>query len=164
LSRHPLFNLLAFGHLWLPGPTSQRTISVAKHRFPIYLAYSGRGIGIFIGIAPIEPDERGIISSRRLKAKKQHDGWENPLKLAFYYRDTMEKGRTMAEIAGMLGVTKTRVIQIMNLLKLHPEIQDYLNNTKRSLDTRLLTERRLRDIVAVQNSEDQLAAFRKLIF
>jgi hypothetical protein len=43
------------------------------------------------------------------------------------------------------------------------DIQDYLNDAEYDLDTKLLTERRLRDIAVIQSSEDQLAAFRKLI-
>ncbi len=63
----------------------------------------------------------------------------------------------------LFTVLDTQKSLVMDLLKLHPEIQDYLNNTKHDLDAKLLTERRLRDIAAIQNSEDQLAAFRKLI-
>ena len=51
----------------------------------------------------------------------------------------------------------------MSLLNLHSEIQEYLNNAEHSLDMQLPTERRLRDITIIQDSEDQLAAFRKLI-
>jgi hypothetical protein len=149
--------------IWLPGPTSQRTISIAKHRFPIYLAYEDRGIGIVAGIAPIEPDERGIISSHRLKAKNKHDGWENPLKLAYYYRKLMEQGKTKAEIAGLAGVSRARVTQVINLLNLHSNIQKYLGNTKYNLDAKLLTERGLRQIAVVQDSDRQLRAFWELI-
>ena len=63
----------------------------------------------------------------------------------------------------MLGVSRARVTQVMNLLDLHPDIQKYLNNAKHNLGAKLLTERRLRDIAIIQNSEEQLAAFRKLI-
>ncbi len=50
----------------LPDPTSQRIISLARDSFPIYLAYDGCGIGIIIGIAPINPDETGVVSSGNL--------------------------------------------------------------------------------------------------
>ena len=75
----------------------------------------------------------------------------------------MENGKTRADIARTMGSSRARVTQIMSLLKLHPKIQDYLNNAKHDLDTKLLTERRLRDVAVIQNSEDQLEAFRKLI-
>jgi len=161
LGTHPEF--LDERLLWLPVPTSQRTISVAKHRFPIYLAYNGRGICIILGIAPIEPDETGAVSSGNLKARNQHDKWENPLKLAFYYRELMEQGKTKAEIARTAGVSRARVTQVMNLLNLHPEIQRYLNKSEHELDAKLLKQIRLRDIAVIHNTEEQLAAFRKLI-
>jgi len=75
----------------------------------------------------------------------------------------MEQGQTKAEIARMVGVTRARVTQVTNLLNLSPDIQEYLNNAKHKLDTKLMTERRLRKIAVIQNNEDQLAAFRKLI-
>ena len=75
----------------------------------------------------------------------------------------MEQGKTKAEIARIAGVSRARVTQVMSLLNLHLEIQEYMNNAKHDLDAKLLTERRLRDIAAIQNSEDQLTAFRKLI-
>jgi hypothetical protein len=63
----------------------------------------------------------------------------------------------------MMGISRARVTQIMSLLNLHPDIQEYLNNTKHDLNAGLLTERRLRGIAIIQNSEDQFAAFRKLV-
>ena len=148
---------------WLPGPTSQRTISVARYNLPIYLAYKGHGIGIFAGIATIEPDAKGIVPSCHIRSKSQNKGWENSLKLALHYRELMEQGKTKAEISRVAGVSRARVTQVTSLLGLLPEIQKYLCTSGHSLDMELLTERRLRDIATIQNSEDQLATFRKLI-
>ena len=89
--------------------------------------------------------------------------WQNPLRLALRYQAFLEDGKTKADIARIVGSSRARVTQVMSLLKLHPEIQVYLNDTKHDLNAKLLTERRLRDVAAIQNSEDQLAAFRKLI-
>ena len=148
---------------WLPGSKSQRTISVARYRLPIYLTYNGRGIGIIAGIAPIEPDETGVVSSDRLKAIERSHKWQNPLRLASKYQTLLDNGKTKADIARTMGISRARVTQVMSLLKLHPEIQDYLNNTKHSLDAKPLTERKLRDIAAIQSNEDQLTVFHKLI-
>jgi len=97
-----------------------------------------------------------------LKAIEPNCKWQNPLKLALRYQALLEGGKTKADIARIMGSSRARVTQVMSLLKLHPDIQVYLNNTKHDLNTELLTERRLRDIAAIQNSEDQLTAFRKL--
>ena len=75
----------------------------------------------------------------------------------------MENGKTKADIARKVGTSRARVTQVMSLLKLHPDIQKYLNSTEHDLNAELLTERILRDIAAIQNSEDQLAAFRRMI-
>ncbi|MFC1715293.1 hypothetical protein ACFL6S_16610 [Candidatus Poribacteria bacterium] len=79
------------------------------------------------------------------------------------YRELVEQGRTKVEIAGMAGISRARVTQVMNLLNLHSEIQNYLSDAEHGLGTELLTKRKLRDVAAIQNSEEQLAAFRKLI-
>ena len=79
------------------------------------------------------------------------------------YQALLDKGKTKADIARIMGISRARVTQFMNLLELHPEIQKYLNNTKYESDNKLLTERRLRDIAIIQSNEDQLTAFRKLI-
>lgn len=148
---------------WLPGPTSQRTISVARYKLPIYLTYNGRGIGIIVGIAPIEPDETGVVPSSNFRTKNRHNRWENLLKLAFHYRELMEQGKTKAEIARTPDVSRARVTQVMNLLNLHPDIQEYLNNAKYKPDTKLITERGLCQIATIQDSNEQLRAFGKLI-
>ena len=163
LSRHPPFNYLRAVTLWLPRPTSQRITSIARYSFPVYLAYDGRSIGIIMGIAPIEPDETGVISSGNLEVRNQRDKWENPLKLALCYKELMRQGKTKAEIARLKGISRARVTQIVGLLNLYPDIQDYLNNAKYKQDSKLLTERALRNIAVIQNSKEQLAAFRKLI-
>jgi hypothetical protein len=150
---------------WLPVPTSQRTISVsvARHRVPIYMAYHGRSIGMIFGIASIEPDETGIVPSDGLKAMERNHKWQNPLKLASKYQAFLKSGKTKADIARMVGSSRARVTQIMSLLSLHPDIQEYLNNAKHDLGMKLLTERKLREIAIIQDSNEQLRAFGKLI-
>lgn len=89
--------------------------------------------------------------------------WQNPLKLALRYQALLANGKTKTDIARMMGSSRARVTQVMNLLNLHSEIQEYLNNSGRGMDTKLLTERRLRDIAVIHDREGQLTAFRKLI-
>ena len=162
LNFHPEF--LDERLLWLPGPTSQRTISTGKHKFPIYLAYDGRGIGIVAGIAPIEPDDTGIVPSDGLKAMERSHKWQNPLRLALRYQTLLENGKTKADIARTMGSSRARVTQVTSLLNLHPEIQECLNETEHDVNVNLLTERRLRKIAVIQDSDEQLRAFQKLIF
>lgn len=75
----------------------------------------------------------------------------------------MEQGKTRADVARIAGVSRARITQVMSLLKLHPEIQDYLNNAEHNLNTKLLTERGLRKIVRIQDKDEQLRIFKQLI-
>jgi hypothetical protein len=67
--------------------------------------------------------------------------------------------RDYAHVAAVLGVSRPRVTQIMNLLLLAPEIQEaILDLPERST----ITERRLRAIVAESQWEAQMRLWRLL--
>jgi len=66
-----------------------------------------------------------------------------------------------AKLAQREGVSRARVSQILNLLKLAPEIKDYLRNTQDGRILRFFTERRLRRIATLQNWEAQGKEFLK---
>lgn len=89
--------------------------------------------------------------------------WQDPLGLALRYQALLENGMTKVDIARMMGSSRARVTQVMSLLNLHPDIQEYLNNAKCKPDTKLITERGLRRIATIQDSNEQLRAFGMLI-
>ena len=74
------------------------------------------------------------------------------MKLALQYNEILESGiiASQADLARQLGVSRAKVTQIMNLLKLAPEIRDFIANLE-DTDERLqlLTERRLRPLVRI---------------
>ena len=78
-------------------------------------------------------------------------------------KELLEQGKTKARIARMSGISRARVTQVMNLLNLQPEIQKYMNRMGHNLDAKLITERRLREISLIQDSNEQLRAFRNLL-
>ena len=149
--------------IWLPSPRTQRTISRAVYRFPIHLRYKGKTIAICVGVATVEADENGIVSTWAIHRQERHDRWQNPLVLAYQFKALVDDGMTRAEVARMVGVSRARITQVMNLLKLHPQIQQYLMQAKDDTNTRLLSERSLRSIAAMPDTHQQLRAFQAMI-
>ena len=70
--------------------------------------------------------------------------------------------KSQAEIARQEGVNKARITQIMNLLKLAPEIQDYLKNLKEPKSIHFFTENRLRPIAKTKDHHEQTRKFEEL--
>ncbi len=67
--------------------------------------------------------------------------------------------RNLAEAARVLGLTRARVTQFMNLLLLSPEIQLALLELPPTTGRDMVTERSLRKIVAEPMWERQVVAF-----
>jgi hypothetical protein len=84
---------------------------------------------------------------------------------ALVYKRMLDKGvvGNKAELARKEGVSRARVTQILNLLNLAPEIQNYLMTTTDRKNLRFLTERRLRTIASLANHDEQVQQFRELI-
>jgi len=70
--------------------------------------------------------------------------------------------KSRIELAQREGVSRARVSQILNLLKLAPEIKEYLKDIHDESVLRFFTERRLRRIAPLQNWETQRREFMKL--
>ena len=127
------------------------------------MIYNGHAISIAIGIASVKGNVSGIVTADKIKAMKQHSVWSNPLDIATHYNELIKQGMTKAKIAKLMGVSRARVVQIMNLLKLNPDIQKYLNNAKDDPNYSLFTERKLREITKIQDHDNQLRAFKEMI-
>jgi hypothetical protein len=69
---------------------------------------------------------------------------------------------TKAGLARKLGISKARFIQIMNLLKLAPEIREYLKDPNDPLPLNYFNEKRLRPIASIKDKQKQLAKFNDL--
>ena len=68
---------------------------------------------------------------------------------------------SQADLARREGLSRPRVTQILNLLKLAPEIQQAILELPVGTPERLVTERKLRDVAHLQH-EEQLVALRKI--
>ena len=68
----------------------------------------------------------------------------------------------MSELAKEEGITRARMTQIMNLLKLAPEIREYIRNLNDPEEIDYFTERRLRKISSEAEPEIQVKRFEQL--
>jgi transcriptional regulator with XRE-family HTH domain len=86
------------------------------------------------------------------------------LKKAEKYAEKLKKRevKSQAEIARKTGVNKARITQIMNLLKLAPEIQDYLKNLTDWSQIQYFTEKRLRPITKTKDHQEQIRKFEEI--
>ena len=88
--------------------------------------------------------------------------FRNPIKEALKYRQFLEedRGRTQAEAARFFGVSRARVTQVLNLLKLDESVLSFVLGLD-STDERLkrVTERRLRPLVQITDHGVQREEF-----
>ena len=69
---------------------------------------------------------------------------------------------TQAALARKLGLSKARLTQIMNLLKLDPEIRSFIKNLDDPGLLYYFNEKRLRPIASTRSREIQLEKFETL--
>ena len=110
-------------------------------------------------VSPIEPAGTEPTAPRKEPAIPV----VNPVKQAFILKDLLENGAyaTQSDLAKRLGISRARVTQTLNLLKLAPKILDVLLNQPDN-QVHLFSERRLRPITQILSQKKQMAAFRKL--
>ncbi len=65
-------------------------------------------------------------------------------------------------MASKLGISKARLTQMMNLLKLAPEIREYLKDLNDPSPLNYFNEKRLRPIASIKDKQRQLAKFADL--
>jgi hypothetical protein len=87
----------------------------------------------------------------------------NPVKQAFIFKDPLKHGTcaTQADLAKHLDMSRARVIQMLNLLKLAPSILDVLLNLPDN-QFHPFSERRLRPITQISSPKRQTTLFRKM--
>jgi hypothetical protein len=89
----------------------------------------------------------------------------NPIKQALAMTQLLESSeiRSKADLARHLGISRARVTQTLNLLRLAPDIQKYILALPNK-EAAFCTERRLRPLTQVKSRQAQLAAFRELVW
>jgi len=71
--------------------------------------------------------------------------------------------KNAAQIAKDKGVTRARVCQVMSLLRLAPEILEYIGDLDGSEGCLHLTERRIREIAVIEDQDEQRARFGEMV-
>lgn len=88
---------------------------------------------------------------------------QNPLALALSFQDMIANGevRNQSHLAHKMGVSRARITQLLNLLKLAPEIQQLLLDLPPD-QVAQIPERKLRNLVSIAPKSRQIAAFRNI--
>jgi ParB/RepB/Spo0J family partition protein len=101
-----------------------------------------------------------MIAPQRAIPRRPKRSQKSAIEQAFEFRRLLDGGvvNSQAEIAERLGISRARVTQVLNLLKLPQAVLSLLAD---SGDTRW-SERRLRGVLALPSHEDQVAAVRAM--
>ena len=93
---------------------------------------------------PITPSNQNLIKI----CKGQY---RNPIFLAREWRISLDNGeyQSLADLARHLEVSRARVTQIMNLLKLSLEVVEMISSSGHPLRSSILSERKLRPLLAL---------------
>ncbi len=86
------------------------------------------------------------MQASRPKAKKTY---RNPVALALEWRRALDRGRytSQADLARKKGISRARVIQILNLLRLSPKVTGIIRSLGDPLPSRTITEKQLRSTI-----------------
>jgi hypothetical protein len=85
------------------------------------------------------------------------------LALADELRGHLEAGTVnQSDLSHLYGMTRARVTQILNLLKLHPRILDYVRGLGTTVPLRAVTEHRLRALTGLPPAEQLQAAMEQV--
>jgi len=122
--------------------------SVVWLTIKIYYDSFKRRRKIGIGIKPEKPP--------KIKA--------NPILQALKFQEilTTKEAKSKNELARKLGLSRVRMTQIMNLLKLNPKIIQKISLFEPTAFN-FLTERRLRPLTQIKDKNRQMAIFRKML-
>jgi hypothetical protein len=71
--------------------------------------------------------------------------------------------KTQADLAREMGVSRVRITQVMNLLKLAPEVQEQLLRLEDDKAVRFFRERRLRPLIQLEDPKRQVDEFQKML-
>ena len=137
---------------WLPTPNFRRTALVAIVTFPIYFMFQEGKLRIIAGIPPVPLGETNCLTQALLR-KKPDLIKDNPIRIALEYKELLNRGLLVSEIAGNYGISRVRVYQYLKLLTLDQRVINYFLNLKDAKVLPYWTERRLRGLLAIENNK-----------
>ncbi|MDD4875812.1 MAG: hypothetical protein PHQ86_01580 [Dehalococcoidales bacterium] len=106
---------------------------------------------------PVTPFNHNLIKI----GKRQY---RNPIYLAREWRRVLDDGKfaSLSELSRGLKVSRARVTQILNLLKLAPEVIERISSLGDPITSQIIAEKRLRPLLAL-NAEQQKARVQGMI-
>ena len=123
---------------------------------PIHIRFnSQRRLQIVEGDAPYKISTKGRITKLILKRFGEQKSKPNVIKTALEYDKVYKSlpNPTLSQVAKHFGVTRVRVWQMLNLLKLDKRIIDYLLNISDPKENNFWTERRLRTLLRLEKEK-----------
>ena len=132
---------------------------------PIYFIFNkDKRLEIREGTAPygISTDKR--ITRRLLKTHRPVVCKPNPISIALKYQKIYEETahQSMEQVGQQFGVSRVRIHQMLNLLKLDQRIIDFIQNITNPRQSNFWNEHKLRSI-AVLPKEKQYDKFQKIL-
>lgn len=110
---------------------------------------------------------RKPLSSREIqcKPKEKKSTRPHPLMLAYRFKERLDRGvvNSKAELARRMGLSRTRVTQALNLLKLPRPIIQFLANCQDPAILGYFTERRLRPLTKLANDAEKTDGFGSML-
>jgi hypothetical protein len=90
---------------------------------------------------------------------------QHPIRLAMEWHHMLEgdPNLNMAKIAETRGISRARVTQVMNLLRLPEQVRETLLAFDEPAQIRALSERKLRSIIACRDAETQNRQVQELV-
>ena len=118
--------------------------------FPVYKELENRRTVFRWGRPPSEPAQSctsPLIEARRYSGLLRNDPFV----------------KSQADLAREMGVSRVRITQVMNLLKLAPEVQEQLLRLEDEKAVRFFSERRLRPLIRFEDQKRQVHEFQKML-
>ena len=118
--------------------------------FPVYQSHDSRWLVFQWERAPDEPER--ICTS--------------PLQEARLYASILKSDpslKTRADLAREMGVSRVRITQVMNLLRLASEVQKRLLRIEDQKAIRFFSEHRLRPLIQIEDPERQVREFEEML-
>ena len=121
-------------------------------------------MNIIEGKAPFNIDSKNRITRRLLREHRPAVCKPNPITIALKYQKMYQDAayQTMEKVGDQFGVSRVRVHQMLNLLKLDQRIIDYIGNITNPRQSNFWSEHRLRKIATLPK-EKQYEKFQKIL-
>jgi hypothetical protein len=100
---------------------------------------------------------RWLVYRRQPSNPKVTKTYRNPVALALEWRKALDSGRysSQADLARKKCISRARVTQILNLLRMSPEVVELLLRLGDRLSVRTITERQLRQLTDLPAREQR---------